>query len=236
MAKDLTGQRFGRLTVVSLDDTPYISPGGKKTRRWLCRCDCGNEVVVLQNALTSQNGTRSCGCSRKETARKHGINLTGQRFGRLLVLGEAELEKPERNRTRRGWRCRCDCGKEVVVTRKTILSGVQSCGCLLSETARKKVVEENTLRFYDGTMIPAIRPDRPLNKNNTSGVKGVHWNKAERCWVARIGFRGKTIMLGRFKRIEDAEKARKEAEEKYYKPVLEEYYEEENSSDGSHSE
>ena len=45
--KDLTGQRFGRLTVLSLNPIPYRSPSGKPTRRWDCVCDCGNKVTVL---------------------------------------------------------------------------------------------------------------------------------------------------------------------------------------------
>lgn len=90
--KDLTGQRFGRLVVICLDPTPYVSPSGKPTRRWRCRCDCGKEIVVLQNALTGKNGTRSCGCSRAEKSRAQAIDMTGKRFGRLTVIGQAELD------------------------------------------------------------------------------------------------------------------------------------------------
>lgn len=54
--KDLTGQRFGRLTVVKLDRT------GKHTY-WLCKCDCGNEKVIRSDCL---GAVRSCGCLKKE--------------------------------------------------------------------------------------------------------------------------------------------------------------------------
>ena len=64
MKKDLTGMRFGKLTVTSENPEPYISPKGIKFRRWNCKCDCGKELIVLQNALTAKkNGTVSCGCS-----------------------------------------------------------------------------------------------------------------------------------------------------------------------------
>ena len=83
MIKDLTGQRFGRLVVLRESSTPYISPKGKPARRWVCRCDCGKEITVLQNALTSKtHPTLSCGCSRSETIRSKAIDMTGQRFGR----------------------------------------------------------------------------------------------------------------------------------------------------------
>jgi hypothetical protein len=53
---DLTGRKFGRLTVI--EQAP--NKGRGKTT-WLCRCDCGQEVAVLANSLISGN-TRSCGC------------------------------------------------------------------------------------------------------------------------------------------------------------------------------
>jgi hypothetical protein len=56
---DLTGQQFGRLTVLS------EAPRQNKQRYWLCRCQCGNEITTRHKTL--QNGcTRSCGCLRKE--------------------------------------------------------------------------------------------------------------------------------------------------------------------------
>ena len=60
---DLTGQRFGRLTVVERI--------GTKNRQslWKCKCDCKNEVTVL--AYNLKNGrTTSCGCFRKEESLK----------------------------------------------------------------------------------------------------------------------------------------------------------------------
>lgn len=53
--------------------------------------------------------------------------------------------------------------------------------------------------------------------NNTSGVKGVYWNKRERRWKAAISINDKTIHLGTFIRKEDAVAKRKDAENKYFK-------------------
>lgn len=60
--KDLTGQRFGRLTVI--EETAERKHGKVV---WLCRCDCGNFVSVDQNSLHSGN-TRSCGCYKYEVS------------------------------------------------------------------------------------------------------------------------------------------------------------------------
>jgi len=66
---DLTGQRFGRLTVIK-----RVENNGKKVM-WLCRCDCGNETTVFSGCLRAGH-TKSCGCLNiyriKERRFKHG--------------------------------------------------------------------------------------------------------------------------------------------------------------------
>ena len=156
--------------------------------------------------------------------RQIGHDLTGKRFGRLVVLREVDLENPEANGNSRGWLCQCDCGKQIVSTQKKLeLNGTKSCGCLLSDVAREKIETKNTVGHYSGTTVSAIRPERPPNKNNTSGFKGIHWSTREEIWVVQIGFKGKNIKIGRFKNLDDAIKARKEAEKKYFIPIIEEY-------------
>lgn len=226
-AKDLTGQRFGRLVVLGEEEEPYRSPTtGRPTRRWRCRCDCGKEIVVLQNALTRKNGTKSCGCARAEKTRANAIDMTGQRFGRLVVLGPEELDVPMANGQKLAWRCRCDCGNEIVITRKGLVSNkTQSCGCLLAESSAKRL--PSAVGQTDGTTLSAIVPTRKANRNSKSGVKGVYWNTQAQRWIASITFRRQKITLGRFRTIEEAAKARKAAEEKYFKPVLEKHKKEE---------
>jgi len=63
---DLTGQRFGKLVVIS----KTISDNYKS--RWLCQCDCGNQTIVLIDNLKSGH-TKSCGCFRKELRVKHNM-------------------------------------------------------------------------------------------------------------------------------------------------------------------
>lgn len=60
---DLTGARSGRLTAISRE------PSTDRRSRWLCRCDCGSELVVLAQSLRDGN-TRSCGCLRAELLRQ----------------------------------------------------------------------------------------------------------------------------------------------------------------------
>lgn len=64
--KDLTGQRFGRLLVISLN---HIDNG---KAYWNCKCDCGNQISVLRSSLTSGN-TQSCGCYKKDLDKTRSI-------------------------------------------------------------------------------------------------------------------------------------------------------------------
>lgn len=61
---DITGQRFGRLTAIKLIPKEERTWSNKE-RAWLCKCDCGNEIIVRQRSLRSARMTKSCGCLRK---------------------------------------------------------------------------------------------------------------------------------------------------------------------------
>jgi hypothetical protein len=71
---DRTGQRYGRLVVISREPNQEYRSG--PISRWLCQCDCGSRIVVLAPSLAKgakgQGGTRSCGCLVKEKPIKHG--------------------------------------------------------------------------------------------------------------------------------------------------------------------
>lgn len=70
--------------------------------------------------------------------------------------------------------------------------------------------------LVDGTMKCGIKADRKLSRNNTSGVRGVHFDRQRGLWVAQIMFQHKAYLLGRFKHKRDAINARKEGEKKYF--------------------
>lgn len=65
---DLTGKKFGRLTVIERCPVEYTKTGNK-VFKWKCQCDCGNTVnVVHSNLIKGVSG--SCGCMQKEMASK----------------------------------------------------------------------------------------------------------------------------------------------------------------------
>lgn len=72
---DITGQRFGRLTVLGMGKDKY-SPSGKRIITWDCICDCGNRTNVTGGHIKSGH-TWSCGCAHKEQMEAIGkFNLT----------------------------------------------------------------------------------------------------------------------------------------------------------------
>jgi hypothetical protein len=141
---DLTGQRFGRLTVIERTPKPENIDIRRRGTWWKCNCDCGNKKVIYGSNLIKGEAI-SCGCWQKEksstTARKLTENLIGQKFGRLTV--KERVKNPNNSKDRHyKWRCDCDCGGEVFADTHTLKSGKsKSCGCLASELliARNKV-------------------------------------------------------------------------------------------------
>lgn len=157
------------------------------------------------------------------------LDLTGQRFGRLVVIRKSG------ERTNAGevlWECKCDCGEFSVVKSGNLRSGsTKSCGCLRKEVVSKKmktksyhakmVEARKGKTFVEETSLGNLAQKTP--SNNTSGQKGVCWNKREKKWQSDIKIKGEKIYLGRYVDKQDAINARLEAEEKYFKPILEKY-------------
>ena len=88
---------------------------GHKGAHWLCRCECGREKVVNGTALRLGN-SKSCG---------HPKDLTGEVFGRWVVLSRAENDTWGGTR----WNCQCQCGEKKTVPAGKLRSGEsKSCG------------------------------------------------------------------------------------------------------------
>ncbi len=143
------------------------------------------------------------------------LNLTGQRFGRLTVVGPAENVGE-----RTAWLCRCDCGQSVVVKTCRLRTGhTKSCGCLSSKENPQSALG---LTYIDGTCVEMLRA-KTVRSNNTSGVPGVDWRASKGTWRASICFKGRRYYLGSYGRFEDAVKARKMAEEALHDGFLREF-------------
>lgn len=152
------GERFGKLEVIGVE---YGVKRGNKTRTvCTCKCDCGNIVDTIADNLSGGKKT-SCGCdSHERRVQRNRIDLTGRRFGRLIV-NEMIWGHP-----RTKCRCTCDCGNETIVINTQLTNGkTKSCGCYHAQ----KSSEANTKDFtgkYTGSGIMFTKPIR----QNSRGV------------------------------------------------------------------
>ena len=129
-------------------------------------------------------------------------DLTNRVFGRLTAIEQVrERRAPNRSVY---WRCRCTCGKEIEAPANQLLKGsYQSCGCLKLEQL------QDANGYIDNTCLRMVLSDT-VRSDNTSGYPGVYRKKDT--WAARIQYKGKIYALGCYTKIEDAIRARKEAE------------------------
>jgi len=173
---------------------------------------CSNEKWIASSTVLKPT-TKGCGCQKKRSY------LRGQTFGRLTAI--APTEKRDTNDSVI-WDCKCSCGKSSQAAATSLISGTKrSCGCLQPEAIIEAVKKRDERLVVENTMLTSLTAK--TRSNSKSGVKGVYWYKRTQKWRAHIGFQGKRIELGSFKNIEDAIQARKEGEEKYFKPILEKY-------------
>lgn len=143
-ARDITGQRFGRLVAIEPTDARH---GGSIV--WRCRCDCGNEIAAPSKNLVG-GGTMSCGCLKSECVREFNArrgkiekwygesgdqSIIGKTFGRLTVREFAGRD----DRSAMLYRCDCSCGNSVVVAKGDLTRRPHpSCGCARDESMRAR--------------------------------------------------------------------------------------------------
>lgn len=192
--KDITGERFGRLTVSHRDTSPRS--GKCNNAVWVCACSCGSIKSVSSGQLRTGK-TRSCGClalenkSIRAKGNKYGerkrLNLTGERFGKLRAISSGRVGV---------WDCECDCGRVVTVRVAHLRNGhTQSCGCLLSETIRKTQTVDLTGNKYGRLVVRAL----------VHREAGVHWRCDCDCGNSSVVgasnlTRGNTLSCGCLKR------------------------------------
>ena len=145
--KDITGLKFGRLTVIE----PLERRNSNGAIMWKCKCDCGNTTTV-RNSYLLRNLTKSCGCftrgipsKENNNNQKYEVNLKGQQIGLWTVLSKAKKS----NDGYGYWNVRCKCGhtKQVMTCN---LKNYHSQGCLKCRQGPPKVIK---MEYKDGKVI-----------------------------------------------------------------------------------
>ena len=203
-ANDLTGRRYGKLTVLKRVENM------KGQVMWKCRCDCGQITIASSHGLNT-GSKKSCGCLRYSNSRKQDI--AGKRFGKLVALYPLNTHGGGGSVL---WKCQCDCGKPAEITVSDLNRGNnKSCGCMKIEY--QKMVRDR-LHLIDGTCIEWL-DGRKMRSDNNSGFRGVFKKKNGRYSVT-IGFKKKIYFIGCYEDYEDAVQARLIAEKKIHGAFL----------------
>lgn len=222
---DLTGQKICYLTVIKQAED-YIKPDGTHVARWLCKCDCGNDNVIVRNDAIGKS-TKSCGCLQRKIAKETMYNnakkyntydLSGEYGIGYTTKGEEfyfDLEDYDLIKDYCWWLNDSGyliAGKSLRMHR--LIMNVSDKNSLIDH------INHNTKDNRKSNLRIATNSQNNMNSkmpnNNTSGITGVSWNKLYDKWEAHISVNGKKMYLGLFDKFEDAAKARKESEEKYF--------------------
>ena len=179
MRIDRIGQRFGRLVVRAFDRVE-----GRGETYWRCQCDCGNALAVATSNLRGGR-TQSCGCLLRDKLIARRVDLTGQRFGKLVVTKFVETGERKTH-----WRCQCDCGNVIVAVADNLIGGnTKSCGCL-------KLIhgESNKTTEYKIWSKMIGRCENPSNKDfKNYGGRGIkvceRWRSSYLHFLADMGRR-----------------------------------------------
>lgn len=243
--EDMTGWKMwehgvenSRLVVVERTQNK-INPGGKKQAQWLCKCICGSgkDVIATTSNLKSGN-VKSCGCLAIENSRQL---LTGNTYGhknkkhnkydysKEYGIGYTTNNNHEfyfdwedydliKNYTwimKDGYIVTNDysSGKRKYIRMHRLIMDANP-GVLIDH--RKHFKYDNRKEKLRNSNINTNHFNHDIYKNNTSGTTGVNWDAESGKWRARLWAYGKMHHLGRFENLEDAIKARKEAEDKYF--------------------
>lgn len=113
------GEKYGKLTITEFS---HLKSNGVPV--YSCTCECGYKQFQVGFDRLEKGLTSDCGCSKRNG------DLTGKRFGRLVVVRKTEIRENESI----VWECKCDCGNTTLVSGRYLGKGSKkSCGCIMKE-------------------------------------------------------------------------------------------------------
>lgn len=235
--KDLTGQKFGKLTVIERVDD-YISPKGHHEPQWLCECDCQqrNRITARRSSLTSGN-TQSCGCTNKERliAQNQANHKTNNYEKDLLdeyglygigyctnTNNKFYFDMDDFDKIKDYcWSERVDKNGYHIVhawdsEKKKVIKMVHLIAGKNNDHIDRNPLNNRKYNLRKASFAENAR-NKSLQKNNKSGVSGVYYDSINAGWAAQITVNNKQIKLGLFCTKQDAIIERLSAEVKYFK-------------------
>lgn len=222
------GDKFNYLTVKEiLPHLPYERQIIK------CLCDCGREKKVEKHNLvkgkTKTCGNKDCEYYRKIMSEgvKQGRGFNGNTYKILdnYVIGYTHtgeefyidtedfplVKQHSWNSKTKGYLMATINGKHIMLHRFIMNSKNGEIVDHINHNIKDN--RKSNLRIVTTSQ---NQMNKGLQKNNTSGHRGISWHKNKQKWISQICLDGKLKYLGIFDNIEDAINARKEAEIKYF--------------------
>lgn len=207
---DLTGKRFGRLTVIKRGENKFDSRS-KPITCWICKCDCGKTIVARSQNLRNGNST-SCGHCPKNTydlTGDYGVGYTSNGIKFLFDLEDYNIIK------KYNW-C-ADKDKYIVSSVKIGNKNINiKMHRLIMNPSKDEQIDHINRDKWDNRKLNlriCNNAENNWNKtkltNNKSGYKGVWWSKERHKWVASIKCNGRKYYIGRFNTPEEAHEAYK---------------------------
>lgn len=221
-----------RLSVIERGDD-YISPGGNRYTQWICRCNCKDRNLIIARGEDIRSGnTLSCGCLQREKA--SSVGKSKHKENKYDLSGEYgvgwtsntnnefyfDLEDYDKIKNYCWRECVDQTDYHYLVARKC---GEKNKMIKITDIVVGKHYDHknhNTLDNRKENLRPATPSENAQNKsiqkNNTSGVIGVSYDKSCNKWRAYIRDNKKAKYVGYCDNKNDAIIARLEAEAKYY--------------------
>lgn len=225
---DLTGMIFGYLKVIERAPD-HIQPSGNHVLMWRCICMCdGNEIVTSGNSL--KNGdTKSCGCLKQKFLKElnnksknppykicedYAIGYTNKGEEFLIDIEDVSLCKQYTwSISSEGYLRAYDSNTQTNIFIHRLIMNVTNGMTVDHINHIKTDNRKSNLRIATYSQNSMNQKKRSVN---TSGITGVSWFERDQNWRVQIMVNRKNIHIGYFDNLQDAIKARKEAEIKYF--------------------
>ena len=219
---DLTGQRFGRLTVIKRAENNKYG-----TAQWTCKCECGNTIYSTASNLKSGR-TKSCGCLQRELNRKRFEKRNLYEERNKYIVGyttntnkEFYVDKEEFDKIKNiswhelsnGYVAHKDKGEKVVTLHRYIMNA--------PENLVVDHINHNKMDNRKSNLRLTTQKENSLNKTDLPKGISKHKVKNNIYFMVQLGGRYR----GNYKTYEEALEARKKIIEEEYLPLRKNYLE-----------
>lgn len=225
---NMQGKKYGHLTAIKVE---YVKYG---TCYWKFACDCGN-VRVFNGSTVRKGRVVSCGCAKgkhwigkNNPKYKHG--MSGTRLNSIIKNMKTRCLNPNsldyKNYGGRGIKICDEWMKDKTTFFEWALNNGYRENLSIDRIDVNGNYEPSNCRWVTWS-VQAINkrkqnPIRSIRSDNKSNIVGVYYINSGK-WIASLELNHKKLLRKEFHNKQDAIDARKEAEEKYFKPILDKY-------------